>query len=190
MNPPAEVRTARIPDPDPSVPRPRLISHLVLRSPRKDEMVRWYRTVFHAKPMLENPAVCFLTWDDHHHRVMIAGDPRLEAPNPRAWGVVHWAYSYASLEELVVTWERLEKEGIAPHSCVNHGFTLSYYYHDPDGNEVELAVDNYPDKDTMNAWFATGAFDRNFFGFEVDPTEIARRHRAGDPHHEIVTGYA
>ena len=74
---------------------------------------------------------------------------------------------------------RLRDEGIVPKSCINHGFTTSLYYADPDGNEVELAVDNFDDVDSMNAWFATGAFDRNFVGVPFDPEDMVKQHREG-----------
>ena len=41
---------------------------------------------------------------------------------------------------------RLKKQGIVPHTCMNHGFTTSLYYLDPDGNEVEIQVDNFKTK--------------------------------------------
>ena len=69
---------------------------------------------------------------------------------------------------------------------MNHGFTTSLYYLDPDGNEVEIQVDNYKTKDSMNAWFATGAFDRNFVGYAFDPEYMVERFRAGVPEDQIL----
>ena len=31
----------------------------------------------------------------------------------------------------------------------------------------------------MNAWFATGAFDRNFVGVPFDPEDMVKQHREG-----------
>ena len=66
-----------------------------------------------------------------------------------------------------------------PAYCVNHGFMTSFYYLDPDGNEVELGVDNFPDNDATNQWFSTGAFDENFFGYFCDPDFMLNRHFDG-----------
>ena len=38
--------------------------------------------------------------------------------------------------------EALEEVGIQPHVPVQHGPTTSLYYRDPDGNMVELQIDN------------------------------------------------
>ena len=84
-------------------------------------------------------------------------------------------------EQLVHAYERIRDEGIVPKSCINHGFTTSLYYADPDGNEVELAMDNQEDVEAMNAWFARGGFDRNFVGVPFDPEE---NRRAGRGHAE------
>jgi hypothetical protein len=69
---------------------------------------------------------------------------------------------------------------------MNHGFTTSLYYVDPDGNEVEIQVDNYKNRESMNAWFATGAFDRNFVGYLFDPEYMVERFRAGVPEDQIL----
>ena len=63
--------TTHLPDPAPPQLRPSRFSHLVLQTPRFPEMTAWYKTVLSARPMLENDLVCFLTYDEEHHRVMI-----------------------------------------------------------------------------------------------------------------------
>ncbi len=179
--------TARVPDPAPPQLRPSRFSHLVLQTARYDEMVAWYKTWLSAEPMLENGVVCFLTYDDEHHRVMIGRNPNVGPRDPKAAGVVHFAYAVETLEDLVNYYLRLKAQGIAPHQCTNHGFTTSLYYHDPDGNEVEIQVDNYKTRESLNEWFATGAFDRNFVGYSFDPEYMVERFRAGVPENEILT---
>ena len=178
--------TARVPEPAPPHLRPSRFSHLVLQTPRYEEMVAWYKTWLSAEPMLENGVVCFLTYDDEHHRVMIGRNPNLKPRDPQAAGVVHFAYAVETLEDLVNYYLRLEAAGITPHQCMNHGFTTSLYYHDPDGNEVEIQVDNFKTREAMNEWFATGAFDRNFVGTRFDPEYMVERFRAGVPEDRIL----
>jgi catechol-2,3-dioxygenase len=151
-------------------------------------MTAWYKTVLRAKPMFENGIVCFLSYDDEHHRVMIGSNPNATPRDPKAAGVVHFAYAFDTLAALVDAYVRLRDQGIVPASCINHGFTTSLYYKDPDSNEVELAVDNFDNREDMDAWFATGAFDRNFIGVRFDPEEMVRKHRAGVPDAEILLG--
>jgi 2,4-dichlorophenol 6-monooxygenase len=178
--------TARLPDPDPPQLRPSRFSHLVLQTARFEEMTAWYKTVLSAKPMFENDTVCFLTYDEEHHRVMIGRNPDATPRDPKAAGVVHFAYAVESLEDLVNAYLRLKEAGIVPHNCINHGFTTSLYYLDPDRNEVELQVDNYRTREEMDAWFATGAFDRNFVGVPFDPEYMVKRHREGVAEDEIL----
>ena len=53
---------------------------------------------------------------------------------------VHFADSATCL----YTYARLKGDGIEPYWCINHGPTTSLYYKDPDGNQIELQVDNFP----------------------------------------------
>ena len=171
--------TARVPEPAPPELRPSRFSHLVLQTPRFAEMTAWYKTVLSARPMFENGVVCFLTYDEEHHRVMIGNNPNLTPRDPKAAGVVHFAYAVETLADLVNAYLRLRDAGIVPNTCINHGFTTSLYYLDPDGNEVELQVDNYRTREEMNAWFATGAFDSDFVGIPFDPEHMVKLFREG-----------
>ena len=180
------MQTARVPEPQPAHLRPSRFSHLILQTPRFEEMTAWYKTFLSAKPMFENAVVCFLTYDEEHHRIMIGNNPNATPRDPKAAGVVHFAYAVETLDDLVHYYLRLKAAGIEPENCINHGFTTSLYYRDPDRNEVEIAVDNYRDRESMNAWFATGAFDRNFVGHRFDPEEMVRLDREGVPEMQIL----
>ena len=48
--------------------RPAKFVHVVYRTRRFEQMVRWYQTVFDARVQHRNPALAFLTYDDEHHR--------------------------------------------------------------------------------------------------------------------------
>jgi hypothetical protein len=54
-----------------------------------------------------------------------------------------------------------QRSGIRPFFCVNHGPTTSMYYRDPDGNRVELQIDNFATAEEGQAWMHSPAFDRN-----------------------------
>jgi catechol-2,3-dioxygenase len=178
--------TARLPEPAPPHLRPSRFSHLVLQTPQYDAMTAWYKTALSASPMFENGVVCFLSYDEEHHRIMIGRNPNATPRDPKAAGVVHFAFAVETLEDLVNTYLRLKGNGIVPQNCINHGFTTSLYYHDPDGNEVEFAVDNYKTREAMDAWFATGAFDRNFVGVPFDPEVMVRRFQEGASEDELL----
>jgi catechol-2,3-dioxygenase len=70
--------------------------------------------------------------------------------------------------------------------AVDHGMTLSYYYKDPDGNRVELQVDNFGDWAASKEWMSTSPdFHANPIGVFVDPARIAEAAAAGEPLTEI-----
>ena len=60
------------------------------------------------------------------------------------------------------------------------------YYRDPDGNQVELQVDNFPTAAELDAWFRSGAFAKNPIGVSFDPDELARKVHAGVPNAELI----
>jgi catechol 2,3-dioxygenase-like lactoylglutathione lyase family enzyme len=52
--------------------RPKAFVHVVYRTRRFEQMLRWYTAVFDAKTQYQNPALAFLTYDDEHHRFAFA----------------------------------------------------------------------------------------------------------------------
>lgn len=159
--------------------RPERLAHFVLRTPRFEESVRWWRTVLGAEPRYQNDFVAFLTYDDEHHRLAILAGPHLGDNDRSAAGLEHVAFTYASLDDLLATYERLQGEGIEPVAPINHGMTLSLYYADPDGNQVELQVDSMT-PDQAERFMASEAFAANPIGVGFDPDDLVARRRAGE----------
>ena len=52
--------------------KPIKFAHVVYMTRRFDEMIAWYRDVFEAEVVYQNPALAFLTYDDEHHRFAFA----------------------------------------------------------------------------------------------------------------------
>ncbi|HVQ40347.1 MAG TPA: VOC family protein [Pyrinomonadaceae bacterium] len=162
--------------------RPAYISHYGIRARQYKDMIQWYQTVFSAKIQHENEFLAFMTFDEEHHRLVIFEDAATVAKPENAAGVDHVGYGLASFADLVATYERLKAEGITPFLPINHMFTTSLYYHDPDGNDVELSVDNFPTKTECDA-FVRGEemaeIGRPPFGYAFDPDELARLYHEG-----------
>jgi catechol-2,3-dioxygenase len=166
--------------------RPRKFVHVVYRTRRFDEMVRWYVTVFDASVQHRNPALAFLTYDDEHHRFAFANLEVLapgSADHDRRGvvGVDHVAYAYGSIGELLENYAQLRDAGIRPYWCIHHGMTVSMYYADPDGNQMEFQVDAMASNDEANAFMQGPRFALNPIGVEFDPEEWLARRRAGEP---------
>ena len=159
---------------------PTKIAHLVIRTKKVRELVDWYCKVFHAEVIFNNGWLAFLYFDDEHHRIAIGDPSTLEAPNPSAAGIDHVAFSYASIEDLLSTYVRLKTSGILPYFKVDHGPTTSIYYKDPDGNQIELQVDNFGSLEEAHEYFKSNAFAENPLGIEIEPDELVARLNAGE----------
>ena len=168
--------------------RPARFVHVVYRTRSFEQMIEWYRTVFDCRVQYQNPALAFLTYDDEHHRVALINldavmpDAPASAGERRSTiGVDHVAYTYGSVDDLFENYAQLKAKGILPYWCVHHGVTLSMYYADPDGNQMELQVDAFASSDEANRYMHGPHFEANPIGVEYDPDEALARLRAGAP---------
>jgi catechol-2,3-dioxygenase len=166
---------------DRAVAKPRQLAHVVRRTQRFDEMVRWYCTVLGAEVVHSDGMLAFLTYDQEHHRIAIATIPGLEEQQPMAAGTDHVAFTFGDLGDLFHTYRRLKAVGIEPYWCINHGPTTSMSYKDPDGSKVELQVDNLPSAEAIDAWMRSGEFAANPIGVVFDPEDLLARWEAGEP---------
>lgn len=169
--------------------KPAYISHYGIRAQRYKEMIQWYKTVFRAKIQHENEFLAFMTFDEEHHRLVIFEDAATVDKPENAAGVDHVGYGLASFGEFVLTYERLKAEGIVPFMPLNHRFTTSLYYHDPDGNEVELSVDNFPTKEECDAFVRSEQMEeisRPPFGYTFDPDELAKLYHEGASQEQLA----
>jgi catechol 2,3-dioxygenase-like lactoylglutathione lyase family enzyme len=161
------------------------LAHIALRTPRYEEMCHFYLTLLNGTAAFRNELALFVRYDHEHHRIVIVNVPSLPPAEARQAGVAHYAFTYRSLEEVLGTYLRLGTEGIHPCWCINHGFTTSIYYYDPDGNMVETQYDNM-DVSDADAFMRSDYFSKNPIGVDFDPELLIRRFRRGDPLSELV----
>jgi len=161
--------------------RPAKLAHVVLRVTDLPRSRAWYLTVLQGWPAFENAMLCFLTYDDEHHRIGLIGRPELAPADDGAGGLEHLAFTYPTLPALLATFRRLKAAGILPYWTINHGPTVSLYYKDPDGNRVELQYDVFTANADLDAFFASGAYEENFMGILFDPEALIARYEAGEP---------
>ncbi|AJG22334.1 Biphenyl-2,3-diol 1,2-dioxygenase 3 [Cupriavidus basilensis] len=122
----------------------------------------------------------FLTYDEEHHRIAVLNVPELADQQAGVAGVHHVAFTYGSLAELIGNYERAKELGIEPVWCTNHGPTTSLYYRDPDGNQLELQVENFDTIEESTRFFYSPEFAENPIGVDFDPSELVRRFHAGE----------
>ena len=162
--------------------------HANLKTRRLDEMVAWYGKTVGLKVVFRWPGGAFLTNDGANHRVAFITAPGIsDDPDKVAHaGIHHLAFEYATLDELLTTYTRLADDDIKPHFTVDHGMTTSFYYVDPDGNSVELQVDNFGDWARSTEFMRTAPeFEADPIGVLVDPDQMVRARDEGASPREV-----
>lgn len=166
---------------------PAKLAHVVLRVRDLPRMRDWYQTVLEAEVTQEMDAICFLTYDDEHHRIALLAIPGLEArDDTMRVGMDHIAFTYANVGDLLHSYERLRDSGIAPFWPINHGVTVSLYYRDPEGNRIELQADAFATMDEGKAYMRSEAFATNPIGVVFDPEDLLRRLKSGEPAQSLL----
>lgn len=151
---------------------PLKFEHAVLRTGQLQPMVDWYTAVLQAEVSFGNAAIAFLSYDEQNHRIAILAIPGTVPRPPNSAGLDHLAFTYADMGELVTTYERLKAQEIIPHRAMSHGSSTSMYYRDPDGNQIELKIDNFATMQEQRAWLRTKEFAENPLGTQFDPDQL------------------
>ena len=168
--------------------KPVKFAHVVYQTRRYDEMIAWYEDVFEARVVHQDPALAFLTYDDEHHRFAFANLDVLKPGGSDARGEVgvnHVAYTYANVGDLLDTYRRLKAKGIVPYWPIHHGITVSLYYRDPDGNQMEFQVDTCTTAEA-EAFMQTDVFAQNPVGVTFDPEDLLARYDSGVDTRELL----
>jgi catechol 2,3-dioxygenase len=170
-----------------TIARP-LLHHVQLKTRNLDEMVQWYSMVLGLIVSHRGSGAAWLTNDDANHRLALLSTPKLVDDPDKVGhtGLHHTAWEYGTLDELLATYARLRDADVMPHRTVNHGPITSFYYSDPDGNSVELQVDNFGDWRESVKFFATEAFELDPFGPGVEPEALLAERAAGMSPEELV----
>jgi catechol-2,3-dioxygenase len=172
---------------DDNVIHPRF-HHVNLKTTKLAEMIEYYRTLIGAEVIFQDQVGAWLSNDDANHRIALLAFPNfVDDPDKESrTGMHHSAFEYGSFDDLNASYLRLKEAGITPALCLDHGMTLSYYYADPDGNNIELQADCFGDWAKSKAWMQTSEeFKANPIGQFVDPEQIAADYAEGLTFEEI-----
>jgi catechol-2,3-dioxygenase len=158
------------------------LHHVNLKTTRLQEMIDWYALVVGIEVTHQYEGGAWLTNDAANHRLALLSVPGL-ADDPyklQHTGLHHTAYEYPSMDDLLDTYMRLQKHGIVPHACLDHGMTMSFYYVDPDGNSVELQCDEFGDWSRSKDFMETAPeFASDPIGVYIDPDQVVAARDAG-----------
>ena len=172
-----------------------VLHHVNLKTTRLQEMIDWYATTVGLTTIFQFPGGAWLTNDTANHRLALLVSSRISDDPGKLvhTGIHHTAFECATIDDLLRTYTRLKELGIMPHIALDHGMTLSFYYVDPDGNSVELQVDNFGDWAQSTEWMRTSPdFAADPIGKLVDPEQIIAARKAGaslaEIHHRAYAG--
>jgi len=121
------------------------LGHVVIKVKNMERAEAFYAGVLGlpvAARMTEPFEMTFFTLGNHHDfAVMAVGDGAADA-DPAATGLFHVAFKVGdSLDQLLEAKRHLAESGISTDMEMDHTVTKSLYFHDPDGNMVEVYVD-------------------------------------------------
>lgn len=163
------------------VKRPSKFAHVVLRTSTDNfpKRVKYYEDFLGASAAFENGFLSFLSYDEEHHRIAIAGVPGTAPKNVKSCGLLHTAFTFDSLDDLLEAYQQRKALGILPVHCINHGPTTSTYYADPDGNQIETQVDNFDTAEEATQFMMSKYFEENPIGTDFEPEEMIEKLRNG-----------
>jgi len=182
---------------------PPQFSEVIFKTSNFAVMKDWYETVTDVKAFFVRDDAKKATWagayniafirifSDHPYTQVLGifEVPTIsgQADNQQgAPGMHHMQLRHASLDHLFSRYEALRATGITPMRSFNHGPGTSFYYHDPDGNTVELSSANYVHEAEYLAYFRSESYAKNISGIEIEPAKYVARFRAGMPQEELV----
>ena len=131
--------------------RTHYLGHIVFYVRDLETSLKFYEKVLGLKRIeggeLPFKAAALTSGRTHHELLLIeVGDAPGPPPGPRR-GFYHAGFKIGdSLDELKKAYRELYSAGIQVKGMGDHTISKSIYLHDPDGNEIELYVDD-PDVD-------------------------------------------
>jgi catechol-2,3-dioxygenase len=182
------------------------LSEIVLKTSRFEAMRNWYVDALGKEPFLErNPEqkggkdgkflrasdvrLCFIRLHmqfPHFEYLGIFEVPNLKSQGTSDAGLHHVQFRHSSLKALFERYERLKSGNVRPHRTANHGPGTSFYYFDPDGNNVEFSAPNFKTEVESLAFFESEGFRNNPSGIEIDADAYVDRFNSGVPQAELV----
>jgi catechol 2,3-dioxygenase len=122
------------------------LGHVVLKVRDLKRSVPFYKDVLGLKEVARFPErrmVFFIIEDNHHDIALVETDAAAPDAPDDSPGLAHVALKVGnSLDELREAKRWLTKHGVEIARVVDHTVSQSLYFHDPDGNQLEVFVDN------------------------------------------------
>jgi catechol-2,3-dioxygenase len=155
-------------------------AHVVFRTGQPNQMRDWYCTVLDGYVVYQDQALCFIAYDDEHHRVALMSLPvESQRKHPATACAHHVAYTFENLDALLDRYMLLRDQEMIPAVCIAHGVTTSMYYQDPDGNFVEMQIDNFATPADATNYMRGPEYAGDSVGPAFDPEAMLTARRGG-----------
>jgi catechol 2,3-dioxygenase-like lactoylglutathione lyase family enzyme len=173
------------------VAKPNKLSHYVLQSHNPHRLATWYAELLDADIVFKTDFLTLLTYDAEHHRIAFAAlPPATDGQVTRRIdgqpGLSHVAFGFESLSELLTCYANAKARGNSPVVSLHHGPTISLYYKDPDGNNVETFIECLPDAKAAMDYLLSPAFEENPVGLPFDADAALAKLKAGMPIVDLI----
>jgi catechol 2,3-dioxygenase-like lactoylglutathione lyase family enzyme len=175
------------------------LSEVVLRTTIYDRLCDFYslllaqpRSVEMTPPPSADPddpsRICFFDFyfDPPYTQRIAIFECKDIGSGPTSRGLHHFQLRPPTIEALVDLYSTLKNSGHLPTEAANHGPGTSFYYHDPDGNKIELSSLNFSSREEMQKLMATDGFKSNPEGFPLDPERLIASRRSGRDLREMI----
>lgn len=125
----------------------RKLGHVVLKVRDAQKSKEFYMRALGLKVAYDQKdwGAVFLSFGDQHHDLALFQLASGDTPGEKQPGLHHMAWQLGSFEELQAAHKELGDLGIKVEATIAHNVTKSIYFHDPDGNRVELYCDMVED---------------------------------------------
>lgn len=124
--------------------KPKSLGHVNIFVRNVERSQKWYEDVLglHTYDFMPGRAA-FMSADieqSHEVALMQVGDDAL-GPQGGQVGLNHMAWMMQSLDDLKELYHRLKEKNVPIDGVGDHGISIGIYFHDPDGNGIEVSYE-------------------------------------------------
>ena len=121
--------------------RPKYLAHVNVYVRDVERSHAWYEDLLGLHTYDHRPGrAAFMSADEDesHELALMQVGPDAPLQGPGQVGLNHMAWRVETLDDLKEFYRRLNYKGVPVASVVDHGISLGIYFHDPDGNGIEV----------------------------------------------------
>ena len=120
------------------------IGHIHLKVADLERAIAFYRDILGFDLVARyGPQAAFLSAGGYHHHIGLNtwSSEGASPPPRRSTGLYHFAILLPSRRELARAFKRLVDHHVPIEGASDHGVSEAIYFHDPDGNGIEIYAD-------------------------------------------------